>query len=265
MYSSRTKYMRIHTMGAARMRLQYDKELTTKEAFKGKTGDYSNHRKKVHQKWVEKVVESAGQNYNPPVVVFMGGGSGSGKSFVRSEVVAPQYLEKGITGAVVDVDKFKVLINKYERKRLGKDWANRTHDEGIDVMELSVGALVSKKKNFILDGTLSHAETVEKNINFMKSNGYKVNAVFVDVGLNRAMKNVQLRQKADKYARSVPLHIVKETNINAPKTFLKMKDKFDDWEVYNNEQFANPVLIASKKDGIINPILFAQFIAKGMK
>lgn len=241
-----------------------DKKFTqqTVDIYKDKTGNYTPERQELHKNIVDKIVSEAGDpkpGYKP-VVVLMGGGSASGKSTIKKNIVDYNLSNADIKAANVDSDEIKESLPEYDKykEENANTAAMRVHEESSDIGALALDSLISKKKNFIFDGTMKSAEKYDKLVDRLKTAGYEVQVVIADVPLEVALSRSDSRAKHT--GRMVPHEIIEASHQGVPKTLSKIKSKVDSFSVWDNTG-EEPELIAS--NSYTHPEKFGKFLNKG--
>jgi adenylylsulfate kinase-like enzyme len=136
--------------------LQQNLELETTKDLYFRDGAYTPQRRQIHENIVDQALSSVQPAQQQPLVVFLGGGSASGKS-----TIVKRYLQKfknfneGIL--LIDSDKIKTMLPEYQKmvETDPKNAANRLHDESSDIATKMYEAGLRNKVNMILDGTIA--------------------------------------------------------------------------------------------------------------
>ena len=139
-------------------------------------------------------------NQTQPTAVFMMGGPGSGKSFVRDRDFA------GL--AVVDCDSIKESHPDYDPKNPSAlhEWSR------IECVKAFFRAL-GGDDSFVYDGTGTNAEKMVEWMLKAQEAGFKVQLVYVKCPLQTALRRNQQRD------RTVPESIVREKHAVVETTF----------------------------------------------
>ena len=117
-------------------------------------------------------------------------------------------------------------------------------------------------KNLIWDITMSSEESVAKRINELASAGYThIDGLFVDISVETSLKRIESRHREghDKYlagkgvgGRYVPPEVIKsqedsEWGSKNMRTFSAIKQRFNDWSIYDNSvDERQPILVEAK-------------------
>lgn len=240
----------------------------TQDIYKKPDGTYTKSRKKLHDKIINSILDSAGSPKpgEKPVCFLFGGGSASGKSSVAKGAVKPVLEELGIKVGTVDSDAIKELIPEYKEfvKQHPETGALRVHNESSDIANSAVDSLIKNNKNFIFDGTMKSFSKYEKIIKNLKDNGYEVRIVSADIPLKEALQRSDARAKQT--GRKVPHSIVEGSHRGFASTFPKLLSLVDGYTLYDNSQpKGQPPTLICNETGIKNQNLWEKFLEKGKK
>lgn len=217
---------------------------STKENYSVQ-GQYTSERQKLHDQIVEEL--SAGYRAaSDPLVIYLGGGTASGKSTL-SKMLVQSFLDEGESVIVIDSDEIKQKLPEYQ------DWlrrdANRAasivHDESSDIANQLYDRCIAKNLNMIYDGTMKSAEKYNRLITVAKQNGYSVSAVLADVPLNEALRRAEIRFQIEQ--RRVPDEVIRESHELVPATFHQLKDRLDSFYLYDTSK-RYPIQFLVKED-----------------
>lgn len=193
----------------------------TKELHTDKDGNYTAERKKLH----EKIVASFKQNAtcikrDRPVAILTGGAPGSGKThFLKN--YAPYLLSKNIFH--IDADEVREKLPEY------KGWnAGATHLETKDIVDELIDDIGGKCKfDTIYDGTMNKAKKYYELIDKLKSVGYNVYIIYIDVPQEVSEKRVLERYQ--RKGRFVPMDVVQEVFDAGHTAFDQIKKMVNGW------------------------------------
>lgn len=193
----------------------------TKELHTDKDGNYTAERKKLH----EKIVASFKQNAtcikrDRPVAILTGGAPGSGKThFLKN--YAPYLLSKNIFH--IDADEVREKLPEY------KGWnAGATHHETKDIVDELIDDIGGKCKfDTIYDGTMNKAKKYYELIDKLKSVGYDVYIIYIDVPQEVSEKRVLERYQ--RTGRFVPMDVVQEVFDAGHTAFDQIKKMVNGW------------------------------------
>jgi predicted ABC-type ATPase len=215
---------------------------TTKDRyFNGR--EYRLIRKSLHRKIVAKFIEERGARLeNDLEAILLGGGSGSGKSFIVNEIIGTEGF------VIIDSDKIKEELMEYRVliKKKNVLAADIVHDESSDIANMLLKATIEIPDSFIYDGTMKNREKYKGIIEELRNKGYKIYMVVVDVDVEVALGRAQLRYEGD--GRFVSEKTVRETNMLVAASFLELVDLVDSYTVFENSVTGIEPKIIAKKD-----------------
>lgn len=246
---------------------------TTKELYFVEGAGYLPHRQVLHQKIIAKALEEAKPLEEDPYAALIGGGSGSGKSSVVAELLIMGEAEEEDTETsgyvLIDCDEIKKQLPEFIKMTNSDDEAEQiaaavyVHDESSDIAEELLQECIKSKRNFIYDGTMKNFVKYDTIIKNLKQNGYSVTAYVVDIPVDIAIERVKLRALKEK--RHIDPFVVYETHVSFADTFLRLKEQFDEYILYDNTG-EEPEEIAYKDKGepevIVDPTRYQQFLEK---
>ena len=163
--------------------------------------------------------------------IFMAGGPGSGKSFIKEKLFGiPDDVNISVGGLKsVNSDKeFMMLLNKYgfdptmlaTYERTDKDLFHHLsaptkkggsglRDFAQELSKQRMKGYMAGKKGMVIDSTGSNFKKVQGQKELLEKQGYDCYMVFVMTSLETAQKRNKLR--AEKGERELPSHIVKKS------------------------------------------------------
>jgi anititoxin/toxin system zeta toxin len=187
--------------------------------------------------WNEKVKKI--EKKEKPVVYFLGGQSGAGKSNLRK--IIEQTSKKNL---VIDVDEFRKYHPNYFElyKKYGKDSAKYTHDFASAVADELVKKSIENKVNVIIDGTLKSLKTPKERAKTYKKNGYSLELSTVVVKPEKSFLSNLMRYEELIEEKKIPRLAPKEIHDECVKKFpitvselYKLK-VFDDIKLYDRDK-----------------------------
>lgn len=236
-----------------------------------KNGKYTAERTKVHREIMNKMVNSCPkpEKGKQPEVTLLLGGAASGKSTVVNTFLKDDAKNKG----VINVDDVKEALPEY-RKYVRQDVmtaANRVHQESSEIGKAVLNSVVSEKRNFIYDATLSKVGKAEDLIKKLKAAGYKINLVGVNVDAEDALGRAKVRALGDHEeggkklgsGRYVPDKILLNAHKGATEVFEKIKGLVDTHSLYdNNQEYGKPPTEVLKNGVVKNKSMYDAFKQK---
>lgn len=210
--------------------------------YKNADGTWTADRQQVHtqilnsifnQQAVEDATPAPGEK---PLVVFLGGRSGAGKSWLTNPAgpVDPSH------SIVLNSDHIKEMLPEYQ------GWnAASMHEEATALLAQAESEARQMHVNVILDATLKSEGPAAQRLAEYQAAGYRAEGFFMATSRKNAAEGVIgrfLRGGAD--GRYVPLSVALSNTTNE-RTFDALKSNFDRWAIYdNNERGRGPVLVA---------------------
>lgn len=255
-----TKKKYIHHVFGENLKTYNRKLKETKKANTVKGYQYTKKRYALHIKIANKFLKeaSAPENGKKAIAVLVGGGTASGKTTLRKNIVEKRLKEMGIRTITVDPDEIKEYIPEYQllKKKHPKDAARLVHKESIDISEMVVKKLIRHRKHFVHEGTMAKTQKYKKLIKTLKNAEYDVYAYIVDIPVETARQRAAKRAKIT--GRTIPPHIIENTHRLVPNTVEAIKNMVDKYYVYDNQN--GLVLIAS--NNFVEPALYDEFLKK---
>ena len=235
-------------------------KISTASQHQDSQGRYKRQRAVLHKKIVDEVVDKCGKPKagEKPVCILMGGGSASGKSTMRRNVIDKMLKERGVEAGTVDVDEVKDHLPEFEqlKKTSPDDAARLVHEESADVGALMINEIVALGRNFVYDGTMKSKDKYDTLVSQLKKRGYEVHVYVADVPLDVAKERSDKR--AERTGRKVPHSIIEGSHRGVPKTVEHLKDKVDSYQVFDNTDTLQ--LIASNDH--VHPEKYSNFLNK---
>lgn len=238
-------------------------EFNTKD-LNSLNGEYTRQRLFVHDDILQESLASIQPAKEQPLVIFLGGGSASGKSSI-SNMLLQTFKDDGESVALIDSDKIKTMLPEHNQliKRSPEQAASILHDESSDISEKLYQAALKNKVNIIFDGTMKNPEKYEVLIQSAKAENYNVSLVLADVPLQEAIRRAEIRFEIEQ--RRVPPEIIEQSHKSVPNSFYRLKDQADSFYLYDTTH-RHPELFYAKDEGKIlvhNKERLEQFYNKG--
>lgn len=225
------------------------------------TGKLTPKRAALHDKIVKDTL-AGHEAKDKPVATFLGGGPASGKSTVMKDVGDQ---------LVVDPDAIKGKLPEYQKmvKNGDKRAAAFAHEESSHLAKVVMTEAAKKKLDFTLDGTGdSGIEKLTKKVAEARKNGHKIDAKYVTVDTDEAVRRAQKR--AERTGRMVPETTIRATHAAVSRTFKAAIDNklFDTAELWDNNG-REPKLIGRKLEGgpwqVHDNAAWQKFLDKGQE
>ena len=171
-----------------------------------------------------------------PIVYFLGGQSGAGKSKLKDRI--------GKENLVIDVDEFRKYHPNYFGlyKKYGKDSAKYTHNFASAVADELVKKSIENKVDVIVDGTLKSIKTPKERAEEYKKNGYSLEINIVVVKPEKSFLSNLMRYEELVEEKKIPRLAPKEIHDECVKNFpitvselYKLK-VFDDIKLYDRDK-----------------------------
>jgi predicted ABC-type ATPase len=215
---------------------------STKEIHTDNQGRYTSNRQLLHNTIAANLLKGIKSQENPEII-FMGGGTASGKSTVRRTYIKTYLLHGGI--GIIDCDDIKKFIPEYEVLKRENELtaADLVHKESGDIAMLILQMAVDARMNILFDATMKDGDWYEQLVNGIKHEGYQAIAVIVHAPLEIAIEREALR--AEKTKRHVPMKDIIESHQNVRASFVRLKEKFDAYVLWDNSgrDFEEPTII----------------------
>lgn len=240
-------------------------------------GTLTPERAKMH----EDIIRNKFKNAKPvpegqqPVCYMLGGGSASGKSAFTREGERQRYNMPGDAECpVLDADAFKNDIPEYQydpKTKTGTGTTNRklaasfAHEESSAIVKRAMEAAINNRYNFTLDGTGDGtAEKMIKKIRDARAKGYRVEGKYCTKEIDSAIYDSLAR--GIKKGRDVQIDALVDIHKAVSEIVPKIASEFDHFELYDNNERGEPVLIATCERGgeikEINPQMYRRFLNK---
>lgn len=240
----------------------------------GKDGKlrYNAERRKLHDQIINKALEGVEKPApGEQELVMMGGGGGSGKSYVINSGfidVAPKEEKKAV---FIDPDSIKDMLPEYVQMKNSKDEnevknaANFVQQESSHIAEKIFATAIAQGHNVVYDGTASDTKQLNEFTTQARRVGAKAKAVYVATPFDVAQESAKSRYEKEK--RYVPDKVLKNAHKKVSENFegIAKSNMFDEVQLVQNDR-KNPLkVIAQSKGGkldIYDQAEYDNFIAK---
>ena len=236
-----------------------------------KDGNLTPEREALHKKIIDDVLKGKVPVEGQATMTMLGGGPASGKSSVMNPDTS-----NDPNSVTVDPDFFKTLLPGYaEMAQQSENAASFYHEESSALAKRFAEVSFKENYNVIYDGTGDGStESVQKKIDAARASGYRVEAKYVTIDTEEAVRRNQKRYDdavaEGKTPRLPPVDRVIETHMKVTDISVAMADKFDHIEVWdNNGAKGSQKLIATggSGKGLVpsDTAAFNRYLAKGAK
>lgn len=197
-------------------------------------GKLTAEREQVHKDIIDGELKGKVPVEGQATMTMLGGGPASGKSSVMSTKNLDSHT------VVVDPDEMKKKLPGYKKMSKETDQAaSYYHEESSALAKRFSETAYSENVNVIYDGTGDGSiKSVEKKINAAKEKGYKVEAKYVTIDTDEAVKRNQKRYDdavaAGENPRLVPESYVRSCHAKVTDISVATAPKFDHIEVWDN-------------------------------
>jgi predicted ABC-type ATPase len=220
--------------------------------------EFTPERQALHDKIVQEAVDGKPSVENP-VYTVMGGGPAAGKSTIlkSGDVNIPE-------GSVeVNADLCKEKLPEWQTA--GDNRAGITHEESSYLAKRTQAAAFERSQHVVLDGTGDTSpSSMNKKIDAARDAGYQVEAVYVTLPTDMAVKNAYNRGLET--GRFVPEEVIRGTHAGVSETFPVIADRFDKVTLFDTSEMGKPKVIAKGGGGVVDildQVAYDAFIAKG--
>lgn len=236
-------------------------------------GELSPERKAVHDSIIDDLLEGKTPTGEQPKMTMLGGGPASGKSSVMNPdtrgnphaiTVDPDDMKKRLPGfaKMAESDTGAAAFYHEESSALAKRFSEVAYSRHIDAIYDGTG-----------DGSV---RSVMKKVDAARANGYRVEAKYVTIDTDEAIRRNQKRYDDAKAKgetpRLPPPEMVRKTHAKVTDISVETAPKFDYIEVWdNNGGRGEQVLIATGGNGRwLKPVngmesKFEAYLAKGQR
>ena len=242
---------------------------TTQERWSVETSRgrlYAPARRELHHELLSQALKGVTAASGGPQIIFMAGGSGSGKSVLAKRVAKPTPRPLRIDG-----DSLKLQLPEYvELAELGDGYAAvAVHEEASDLAAELLQRGIEMRANIVVDAT-GDAEP-GKFVGKLRSAagaGYVVSVIYADVPVELAI--ARCVERAVREGRQVPEPVIRDLHRKVAarfdeviqEPFLKRVAVYDT----DGPPGSKPTLIAERRLGhdlrVLDKARFAAFLSK---
>lgn len=224
---------------------------------------WAKRRLGLHESIIKETIKD-GISCSEPIAVFMGGGSASGKSIIRDEIIIP-WLDQTIITIDSDIIKNSlpeyILYSNIDSIRA----ANLVHNESKEIALRILDLCLDSNYSLVYDSTMAAPpQFFIELINKCRNKNYRLLVAGVCTPVEVALKREETRYQRTN--RKVEKDALIFTHEEFPKTFFKIKDLFDDLFIFDNSLEPKPV---AERHGIgqtleiYDNILYTRFKERG--
>lgn len=237
-------------------------------------GNLTPEREALHRQIIDKWLAEKLPAEGTPQMRLLGGGPAAGKSSVANGGLVAKM--EGVSDVVVNPDDFKAMLPGFaEMSKQTPTAASHYHEESSALAKRAYEVALSEGYNVVYDGTGDGSvRSVEKKVKAARDAGYDVNAVYVTVDTDEAIKRSDKRYEDAKSKgenpRKVPHDYIRECHSAVTDISVECAPMFDSIQVYdNNGPKGSTKLIAEGGNGkhltAVDTDGFNKYLAKGQK
>ena len=207
-------------------------------------GEWTEEREALHSKIIDNAFTTKGgkpikKAAGKPVCTFMGGGPGSGKSYVRENQADNLKLPRDDESVTVDPDEIKKSLPEYDPKN-----PSPVHEESSALGKRITELAWENGYNTLIDGTGDGSvKKMREKIQQARDAGCTVNGVYVFTDIENAIVQNYARD------RTVKDRIVLDTHMKLPKIVPEIAKDFDHIQLYSNMMDGTPPKLIAEGGG----------------
>lgn len=210
--------------------------------FKNPDGTYTAEREAVHDRILNAIfTDQAVRDATPaegekPLVTFLGGRGGSGKSWFTNPA-GPIDPSKAL---LLNSDHIKEMLPEYQ------GWnAPLLHEESSDILAHAEDLARRSGLNVIVDGTLRSEGSAAQRLAIYKAAGYDAEGYYMHTSPQEAARRGMARfMRGGPDGRYVKVDYILQSTTNE-RTFDSLKPSFRKWQIYdNNTPGSGPKFVA---------------------
>lgn len=201
----------------------------------GPDGKLTPEREELHKQIIDKLLEGKTGVEGQATMTMLGGGPASGKSSVMNPDTS-----NDPHSVTVDPDAIKVMLPGYNEMASKTELAAPFyHEESSALAKRFAEVAYSENLNVIYDGTGDGSVgSVMKKVQAAKEKGYRVEAKYVSIDTEEAVRRNQARYE-DAIARGEsprlpPVQMVRKTHAKVTTISVECAKEFDSIEIWDN-------------------------------
>lgn len=196
---------------------------------------------------------------NSPVVYFVGGGYGAGKTSIMHKLADSGKLECPVK-ALVGVDACKMMIPEFERVKMISDGraSEITQEESRLIADELFAEALKQRRTFSWDSSMSNRDETLQKIQAARQRGHRIEMISVYTPPQTALERAMSRARETRRFPN-PSHFHR-SHVQFAKFFPDFVDEFERVLLFfngNSEDFSgnfeSPILIA-RKEGVDAPL-----------
>ena len=211
--------------------------------------EWTADRAELHDKFIRDQFDSVQpppEGQQPRAIILMGLPA-SGKTSVRDMSFAQGDLISNYV--VVDPDMAKSYLPEFEveARRKNKSGPAIVHEESSEMAKALQEKAITSGKNVIIDGVGSSPEKYRNLLTRLKTIGYDVTLIMVDVEPEQAWEGMKAR--ANNNGRYIPQDFLWMANENVPKNFMELYPLADKATLFYNDNNNYRVILNKNQKG----------------
>ncbi|KMJ58005.1 hypothetical protein AB685_14385 [Bacillus sp. LL01] len=191
----------------------------------------------LHKKIVSAITATADKNEKGthPFAILVGGGTASGKTQLRKEIIEKELKENFISYSLVDADEIKLLLPHYYEflETAPSQAAALVHKESTYLRDLALEKLIQSRTSFLYEGTMAKSRNYLELMKKLKEAGFLIHVWIADVPLEVARKRAKVRENST--GRRVPESVIQNTHKQIPRTFLLLKKHVHTYQLFDTQ------------------------------
>lgn len=216
-------------------RYTIDGKKNSLDGFLDENGNLTPEREAVHREIIDKLLTGKEPVQGQATMTMLGGGPASGKSSVMNPDTS-----KDKHAVTIDPDMMKSMLPGYaELAKTDTRAADFFHEESSMLAKRFAATAYSENYNAVFDGTGDGSNnSVRKKIQEAKAAGYRVEAKYVSIDTEEAVRRNQKRYDdavaKGETPRLPPVEMVVRTHTKCTDISVAMAPEFDHIEIWDN-------------------------------
>uniref|UniRef100_A0A914W317 Zeta toxin domain-containing protein n=1 Tax=Plectus sambesii TaxID=2011161 RepID=A0A914W317_9BILA len=208
---------------------------------------------------IKSILFSNASTCAEPVAIFIGGGSGSGKSSLNDTWTTKMNMSCGYT--FIDPDEIMMEMPEWGQLENGDDIcaAVELHTNASTIAKSVFADAIAKKYNVVYDGTMRNLDESTGRLEMATQNGYQV--YFFGAWADTALAAERALERANKTGRYVSLCVIVETHVNFANNFMEYSRLMPENQLYDTSNKSSLSLIFNNSI-VVDTTRFQQFLAE---